>query len=88
MKLPKTAPVPPVGETEARRFERRESTKSGAKSGSRLKRDTLGERVTVYLPPRLAATLRRRCVNERRSLSDAMTEAVEAWMATRSHVDE
>ncbi len=87
MKLPKTAPVPAVGETDARRFERREASKPSAKGGSRLKRDTLGERVTVYLPPQLAANLRRRCLNERRSLSDALTEAAQAWMNTSSHVD-
>ncbi len=87
MKLPKTAPVPSVGETDARRFERRETPVSNAKRGSRLKRDTVGERVTVYLPPLLAAALRRRCLNERRSLSDAITEAAEAWMETGPQVD-
>jgi hypothetical protein len=52
------------------------------KRGSRLKRDSLGERVTVYLPPKLAEAVRRRCVRERRSVSDALTEATEMWMSS------
>jgi hypothetical protein len=38
--------------------------------------------LTVYLPPKLVAAIRKRCVTERRSLSDALTEAAEAWMNT------
>lgn len=47
---------------------------------SRMRRPTLGERVAVYLPPELAEELRVRCAKERRSLSDAITHAVEAWV--------
>ncbi len=84
--LPKAAPVADVGENEARRFERSETPRSSevAKGGSRLKRETLGERVTVYLPPKLVAAIRRRCLSERRSLSDALTEAAEQWMEAKS----
>ena len=86
LKLPKTVPVAPVAEPAARRFERREAAIAPPKAGSRLKRETVGERVTVYLPPALAAEVRRRCLEERRSVSDAMTEAAQAWLSTSSHV--
>lgn len=81
--LPKPAPIATVPEGEARRFEREEmpSQRAPKSSGSRLKRASLGERVTVYLPPKLAEKIRQRCVRERRSLSDAMTEAAEAWIS-------
>ena len=52
-------------------------------TASKLRRTELGERMVVYLPPELATELRVRCARERRSLSDAVTAAVEAW--TRSH---
>lgn len=44
---------------------------------SKLRRDKRGERVTSYLPPKVAEKLRLRCARERRSVSDAVTEAVE-----------
>lgn len=50
-----------------------------APSTSRLRRAELGERTVVYLPADLATELRVRCARERRSLSDAVTAAVEAW---------
>lgn len=52
---------------------------TAAKSESKLRRAELGERVAVYLPPKLAEELRIRCAKERRSLSDAVTDAVELW---------
>lgn len=92
LSLPKAAPVALVAESDAQRFERSEESGSGkaAKGNSRLKRDKLGERVTVYLPPKLATAIRRRCLNERRSISDGITEAAEAWINTskRSLVNE
>lgn len=48
-------------------------------SSSKLRRAELGERTVVYLPADLATELRVRCARERRSLSDAVTAAVEAW---------
>lgn len=38
-----------------------------------------GERLVVYVPEELATRLRVRCAEERRSLSEAVTEALEAW---------
>lgn len=84
--LPKPAPIASVKESEARRFERTEGAKPKS-GGSRLKRASLGERVTVYLPPKVAARIRRRCLSERRSLSDALTEAALAWLAKEAHDD-
>lgn len=73
--LPSTPKRTPVAETTAARFTAAEE----APSPSKLRRAELGERVVVYLPPALATELRVRCARERRSLSDAVTEAVAAW---------
>lgn len=37
------------------------------------------ERLVVYVPRDLATTLRVRCAEQRQSLSDATTEALERW---------
>lgn len=47
---------------------------------SRRRRAVRGERIAVYLPPELVEELRLRCVREKRSVSDAVTEAVSSWM--------
>ncbi len=77
-------PSPPkrttVAEPKAERFTRAEERPARPAASSRLRRSELGERVAVYLPPELAAELRVRCARERRSLSDAVTAAVEAWL--------
>ena len=41
----------------------------------------LGERVAVYLSPGVAEALRVRCARDRRSLSNGVGEALEAWLA-------
>jgi hypothetical protein len=41
-----------------------------------LRGDGTGARVVAYVPPELAQALRVRCVEDRRSLSDAVTEAI------------
>jgi hypothetical protein len=48
---------------------------------SRLRREQGGERITAYLPPDLAEELRVCCAKERRSVSDAVTDALRAWLA-------
>lgn len=78
---PKHTPVP---ERIAKAFVEAEDRKAPPASTSRLRRAELGERMVVYLPPELATELRVRCARERRSLSDAVTAAVEAW--ARGHV--
>lgn len=50
---------------------------------SKLRRSELGERVAVYLPPELATELRLLCARERRSLSDAVTDATSEWIRRR-----
>ena len=47
---------------------------------SRLRRESGGERLAIYLPPNVAEELRVRCARERRSISDAVTEAVTVWL--------
>lgn len=77
-------PSPPkrttVAEPKAKRFTRAEDPPKASPAPSRLRRSELGERVAIYLPPELAAELRVRCARERRSLSDAVTAAVETWL--------
>lgn len=77
--LPSAPKRTPVADTKAARFTTAEEAKAPPSSSSRLRRAELGERVVVYLPPELATELRVRCARERRSLSDAVTAAVEAW---------
>lgn len=84
--LPKPPKRTPVAEPEAERFvEASEdpaprAAKRKAPKESKLRRPTRGERVAVYLPPELMEELRIRCVQERRSVSDAVTEAVGRWV--------
>ena len=75
-KLPKRTLV---SEAEAAKFTGEQQARE-----SRLRRTELGERLTVYLPPGLAKDLRVRCASERRSVSDAVTEAVGAWIRVDS----
>ena len=50
--------------------------RASAMPSARLRRDDPGERLAVYLPPELVQALRIHCVHERRSASDAATEAI------------
>ncbi|MBI2389289.1 MAG: hypothetical protein HYV09_06800 [Deltaproteobacteria bacterium] len=61
--------------------ERTEATRprrTSPRRASRMRRDESGERVAVCLPPDLATELRMLCARERRSVSDAVTDAVSA----------
>lgn len=79
--LPSPPKRTPVAETTAKRFTLAEEPKAKTPAApSKLRRAELGERVAIYLPPELAAELRVRCARERRSLSDGVTTAVEAWL--------
>lgn len=53
-------------------------------SSSRLRRDEAGERVVAYVPPDLATDLRVACARSRRSMSDAVTEALTMWLSAQS----
>lgn len=77
-KTPKRSVVP---ETEARKFERTLSPAAEPPSGSKLRRQERGERLSAYVPPELAESLRVRCAREHRSVSDAVTEALSAWIS-------
>lgn len=57
-----------------------EGSPSSREPSSQLRRAERGERVTVYLPGDLATELRVKCARERRSMSDALTAAVERWV--------
>jgi hypothetical protein len=63
--------VPDVPEPEARTFEAKRP---------RLRAEERGERLNLYVPSDLATKLRVRCAVERRSLSDAVVAALEAWL--------
>jgi hypothetical protein len=75
--LPKAPPRTPVKDQAAAKFVRSERKPGRA---SRLRREIAGERLAIYLPPNVAEELRVRCARERRSISDAVTEAVSAWL--------
>jgi len=55
-----------------------------APATSRRRRPIRGERMAVYLPPELVEELRVRCARERRSMSDAVSEAVGLWALGRT----
>lgn len=74
--LPKATARKDVPERAAKQFEE-------GGSGARLRRVEKGERVTLYLPPELAKRVRLLCVEERRSMSDATTEALTEWTGRR-----
>jgi hypothetical protein len=79
-KLPKAQPQrAPVREEDARRFESSTGPTRGARSSPRRRAES-GERLTAYVPPELKIALEVRCAQERRSVSDAVTEALDAWM--------
>lgn len=48
---------------------------------SKLKSAEVGEPMTIRLPPELARALRMHCASERRSVTNAVTEAVRALLA-------
>jgi hypothetical protein len=73
--LPSAPKRTDVSEDASLRFVR-----GGRAPSSRLRRVAGGERVAVYLPPDAATALRVRCAQERRSVSDAVTEAVAEWL--------
>lgn len=75
--LPKAPARTPVKDQEVARFVKAERKPSRA---SRLRRDVGGERLAIYLPPDVSEELRVRCARERRSISDAVTEAVRLWL--------
>ena len=75
--LPKPPARTSVKDQAAAKFVRAERKPSRA---SRLRREVAGERLAIYLPPDVAEELRVRCARERRSISDAVTEAVSAWL--------
>ncbi len=54
---------------------------------SKLRREESGERITIYLPPELERKVRIHCAAERRSLSNAATEAFTQWLAERGSID-
>lgn len=47
---------------------------------SKLRADSRGERLAIYLRPEILRRLRHRCVDDGRSLSDAINEAVARWL--------
>lgn len=83
-KLPKAPPArEPVREEDARRFESSTGPSRAARSSPRRRAEG-GDRLTAYVPPELKVALEVRCAKERRSVSDAVTEALEAWMKSES----
>lgn len=79
--LPPPRPRTPVAEDRAATFAESEKAPN-AKQASRRRRDGIdGARVNVYVPRDVEEKLRERAFRERRSVSDAVTEAIELWLA-------
>jgi hypothetical protein len=77
--LPKAPKHTPVKETTARLFVG--AKKKAGKSDKSLRRDGVDTvRLALYFPPDVAKALRVRCIEESRSVSDAVTAAVSAWL--------
>jgi hypothetical protein len=74
----------PIHETRADRFIAGSTRTSRHRSqrSSRLRRDEIGdcERLNVYIPADLAMRVKERALRERRSVSDAVTAALEHWV--------
>ena len=70
--LPASPKKTPVSAKAAKKF-----VDGGA---ARKRRETAGERLTLYVPPQLAEDLRVFCARQRRSLSDVGTEALAKLM--------
>ncbi len=74
--IPKRTPVPIETATQ---FTEAEEPSRVRLQRSKFRRDEVGERLVAYVPPELATELRVRCARERRSISDAVTAAVQLW---------
>lgn len=83
MRLPRTPKRTEVSDDVAARFVG--DPVDAPKQPSQRKRPDRGERLTVYIPPGLASDLRVLCAQQRRSLSDAVTEAVNKWIGAQGN---
>lgn len=84
--LPKVEPNTSIDENTARKFETEappQKTKKSRRTPT-LRRDNKGERLAVYIPEDIASELRVMCAKERRSLSDAVTAALDMWLKKQS----
>jgi hypothetical protein len=83
---PKPAPRAVAPRTAPGRAPKRATTKTPATAApaSRLRREESGERVVAYVPTDLATDLRVTCARSRRSMSDAVTEALTMWLSAHS----
>jgi hypothetical protein len=69
-----------VDENAAVDFEKEVVKKTRRSKKATLRRESRGERLAVYVPEDIACELRVLCAKERRSLSDAVTVALNAWL--------
>ncbi len=54
---------------------------AGNKGSSPKRNATAGKRCVVYLPPELLKALMHKCTDDERSVSNAVTEAIQLWIA-------
>lgn len=59
------------------------SARAFAGAGTARRHEERGERLGVYVPPELAEGLRIECARRRRSLSDAVAEALAMWLEAK-----
>lgn len=86
--LPPPKPRTPVPEEKAAGFvtptpaDARPAARKPKRGSGKLRRETFdGERINAYFPRDLVERLRERAFRERRSVSDALTEALSQWLA-------
>lgn len=76
--LPPRKPRTPVADDRAQQFVSPTTVRTSKKS--QYRRDGPGERINAYLPPDLLLEIRTIALHQRRSLSDAVTEAMREWV--------
>ena len=74
--LPMPAKRTAVPEAAARKFEKPPKNTADSK----LRRAETGIRIAVYVPPDVEQALRLKCFQDRRSVSNAATEAFRVWL--------
>jgi hypothetical protein len=82
--LPSPRKRAPVEEGEARKFERGPTPGPRAVAGTPKRRAEGGVRLPVYVPPEVDEAVRDIAHDEKRSVSDLVTEALTAWLARRA----
>jgi hypothetical protein len=75
------SPPPPASNGAAKEARLRAFVGGDEMHESRYKRQGPGERIGVYMAPELVRAVKRAALEQDRSVTDALTEAVKDWLA-------